>query len=149
MFIIFGTKNRSIEKSSGRFYCPHCEAKRNYHQYRLAHYFTLFFIPIFPFKTIADYVQCNACQGQFKMDVLHNTADQILLRRIYADASAGMPLQMISKKLMNQGLTQLEADAAVQQVANQCVQKNCSSCQLTFLADANLHTCTSCGEQLL
>jgi len=149
MFIIFGTQGRSVKKSDGRFYCPHCDGDRNYTQYRLANYFTLFFIPIFPFNTIADYVQCDTCQGQFKMEVLQDSADQVLLRRIYADAANGMPLQMISKKLMNQGLNQFEADAAVQQIANQMVQKNCSSCQLTYITDANLHTCTSCGGELL
>ncbi|MGL4666652.1 MAG: zinc-ribbon domain-containing protein [Saezia sp.] len=149
MFIIFGTKGRSVKKDNGRFYCPHCEGERNYTQYRLSNYFTLFFIPIFPFNTIANYVQCDTCQGQFNLEVLEISADQILLRRIYADAVAGMPMQMISKKLLNQGLNQFEADAAVQQVANQAAQKSCASCQMTFLADANLQSCTACGGQLL
>lgn len=148
MIFIFGTKGRAVKKGEGRFFCPHCGGERNYKQYKLSTYFTLFFIPTFPIQKIADYVQCDACSSQFHLDVLNETAEKVLLRSIYADGVAGMPLQMITKKLMNNGLNQFEADAAVQKVANDVVQKNCTSCHLTYLADANLQTCTSCGAQL-
>lgn len=149
MFIIFGTKGRVVKKNSGRFYCPQCEGERNYTHYNIANYFTLFFIPIFPYRDIGGYIECNTCKGQFKVNVLGITPEEILQRKIYADAVAGMPLQMINNKLLNQGFNQFDADSALQNLTETKAVKNCSSCNLTYLADANLHSCTSCGGQLL
>lgn len=148
MFIVFGTKGQSRVKAEGSFYCPRCNGQRKYKHFIAKRYFTLFFIPVFPIGTLGEYVQCQQCQGEFRVEVLDETAERVLLRRIYGDASAGMPLEMISRKLMNSGLSELQAKAAVNQVAMQSVQKQCDACNLTYLADANLATCTKCGDKL-
>ena len=149
MIFIFGTRAREIKAGQGRFHCPHCEGERNYQLMKVKNYFTFFFIPIFPFSDLGEYVECDTCKDTYKVEVLQETPEKILFRAIYADAVAGMPLQMITKKLTNTShLQEPEAQAAVNQVAQQCVQKQCPSCHFTYLADANLINCTSCGTEL-
>ena len=149
MIFIFGTRGREVKAGEGRFHCPQCEGERGYRLMKVKNYFTLFFIPIFPFSELGEYVECDTCKGTYKTGVLEETPEKILLRAIYADAVAGMPLQMITNKLINSAsFSEEQAQAAVNHVAQQCVQKQCPSCQFTYLADANLINCTSCGTEL-
>lgn len=68
--IIWGTRGVTTTKGSGDFHCPHCNARQNYHHKKLQRFFTLYFIPLIPMDTLAEYVQCQTCQGEFKTVVL-------------------------------------------------------------------------------
>jgi hypothetical protein len=72
--IIYGYKSREIEKGSGQFHCPKCDAQRPYVHKLIARYFTLFFIPLFKIRTLSEYVECQVCQRAFKPIVLTDAA---------------------------------------------------------------------------
>jgi hypothetical protein len=72
--IIYGHRNREIQVASGQFHCPKCDAQRPYVHKRIARYFTLFFIPLFKFRTLGEYVECQVCRRAFKPAVLGATS---------------------------------------------------------------------------
>ena len=148
MIFIFGTDTKSKQQGEGRFFCPQCSGQRNYRLFHVKEYFSLFFIPVLPMRSLDSYVECDECLTKFRQEVLEYSPDQMMLQNIYQDAVAGMPLQMIERKMTNTGLSDVEAQAAVHQVAKQFAQKECEACQLRYLADANLKSCTACGGDL-
>ena len=68
--IIYGSRNREKELGTGHFHCPKCDDERDYVHKRVARYFTLFFIPLFPIKTVGEYGECQGCGRAFKPLVL-------------------------------------------------------------------------------
>lgn len=148
MIFIWGTKGRTKQIDQGRFYCPGCGGERNYRMFKVSNYFTFFFVPILPLNELGRYVQCDQCHNEYHVKVLEENAQTMRQRAVYADAIAGMPLQMITNKLINAGVGTFDAEAAVRAVAEQRVQKQCTGCHLTYLADANLFNCTACGAPL-
>jgi hypothetical protein len=68
--IIYGHKSREIDLASGQFHCPKCDEQRTYIHKQVARYFTLFFIPLFKIKTLAEYVECQTCRRAFKPEIL-------------------------------------------------------------------------------
>ena len=57
MFILFGTKDRAVEKEYGKKY--------------VQDFFTLFFIPIFPISGKKnDHIECKECQSIYHLDVI-------------------------------------------------------------------------------
>lgn len=68
--IIFGTKGVTSTVSTGAFDCPGCSASTHYEHKKLRRFFTLYWIPLIPLGTIAEYVECLSCHGQFKLGVL-------------------------------------------------------------------------------
>lgn len=68
--IIYGYRNREIVQGTGNFYCPKCEAQREYKHKKLVRYFTLFFIPLFPLGTLSEYVECSVCGRTYKPEIL-------------------------------------------------------------------------------
>jgi len=75
--IIWGSTGKEKSVGAGRFFCPRCMAQAGYRHVRVSRYFTLYFIPLFPMETLGEYVQCNACSGQFKTEVLRISPDEI------------------------------------------------------------------------
>ena len=68
--IIYGYRNRVIEQGTGNFYCPNCQAQRQYKRKKIVRYFTLFFIPIFPLGTLSEYIECGVCGRTYKPEIL-------------------------------------------------------------------------------
>ncbi len=68
--IIYGYRNREKELGTGNFYCTNCGVQRPYRYKKIARYFTLFFIPLFPLGTLSEYVECQVCGRTYKTDVL-------------------------------------------------------------------------------
>jgi hypothetical protein len=75
--IIWGSRAREKQISTGTFHCPSCRASSAYSHQRVSRYFTLYFIPLFPTDTLGEYVRCMRCAGQFKPLVLTMTAEQV------------------------------------------------------------------------
>jgi hypothetical protein len=72
MFIIFGTRARATNVSTGEFFCPRCGADRSYVLQRIRRWFTLFFLPIFPIgKSLGEQVKCSTCGTKFRPEVLN------------------------------------------------------------------------------
>ncbi len=69
--LIFGTRGVTTTRSRGDFHCPQCGDTRNYLQKGVRKFVTLYFIPLFPMKTMGEYVECQACRGTYHPDVLN------------------------------------------------------------------------------
>ena len=68
--IIWGWKTVFRVIGSGVFSCPTCGADRNYERRKAQRFFTLFFIPLIPLKTIGEFVRCTYCKNDFRESVL-------------------------------------------------------------------------------
>jgi hypothetical protein len=76
--IIWGSKAKEAQISTGSFFCPQCMADSTYSYMRVSRYFTLYFIPLFPTSTLGEYVRCNGCRGEMTHMVIQFTREQIL-----------------------------------------------------------------------
>ena len=69
-FIIWGSRGITSSVEEGDFYCPRCDTPRHYDHKRVRKFFTLYFIPLIPMKTVGEYVECSVCNGTFELDIL-------------------------------------------------------------------------------
>jgi tellurite resistance protein len=76
--IIFGSKGITSTTGSGKFYCPSCDDERRYSKKKIRKFFTLYFIPLIPAGTLAEYVECNRCNVCFEPDVLDFDQDEAI-----------------------------------------------------------------------
>lgn len=76
-FLIWGSKAEDREVTVGNFYCPYCDAPATFSKRRIERFFTLFFIPLFPTETLAEYVRCGRCRSQMSADILLLSREQI------------------------------------------------------------------------
>uniref|UniRef100_UPI00189238F1 zinc-ribbon domain-containing protein n=1 Tax=Catenulispora rubra TaxID=280293 RepID=UPI00189238F1 len=68
--IIWGWKTVFRVIGSGVFSCPTCGADRNYERRKAQRFFTLFFIPLIPLKTVGEFIRCTYCKNDFRDTVL-------------------------------------------------------------------------------
>ncbi|NUR58358.1 MAG: zinc-ribbon domain-containing protein [Catenulispora sp.] len=68
--IVWGWRTVFRVVGSGVFSCPSCGADRNYERRRAQRFFTLFFIPLIPLKTLGEFIRCTACKNDFRESVL-------------------------------------------------------------------------------
>jgi tellurite resistance protein len=68
--IVWGWRTVFRVVGSGVFSCPSCNADRNYQRRRAQRFFTLFFIPLIPLKTIGEFIRCVYCKTDFRESVL-------------------------------------------------------------------------------
>lgn len=68
--IIWGSKNVEKVTGQGMFHCPGCGGQQGYKHKAVKRYFTLYFIPLFPMSTVAEFVSCDRCSGNYKLSVL-------------------------------------------------------------------------------
>ena len=74
--IIWGSTSKQKVLGSGHFACPGCRNDAPVSHLKLESYFTLYFIPLFPIRTLAEYVECGFCRGKFQPQVLHYALGQ-------------------------------------------------------------------------
>lgn len=70
MFIVFGTtgmKTRISDEAPLINSCPNCSKDLVLKKYR--RWFTLFFIPIFPFETIDTFYECTSCSSAYAQHI--------------------------------------------------------------------------------
>lgn len=70
MFFIAGTKGQTSTVARGEFYCPQCQAYTRYLHQQVHQKATLFFVPVANLKLLGEYVECQSCDGTFKIEVL-------------------------------------------------------------------------------
>lgn len=70
LFVIFGWRGITSTADSGLFSCPSCGVDRDYAHKVVRRFFTLYFIPVIPLDKQGEYVECHACRGTFKPEVL-------------------------------------------------------------------------------
>ncbi len=68
--IIFGTRGLTLTGKPHPFFCPHCDTERSYKRKTIRRFFTLYFIPLIPLRTIGEYIECGSCRGTYKPEVL-------------------------------------------------------------------------------
>ncbi|MDI2128068.1 zinc-ribbon domain-containing protein [Yinghuangia seranimata] len=68
--LIWGFKTLFKVLSEGVFHCPRCGVDRAYRLRLARRWFTLFFIPVFPYRTDGNHVECQTCKGTFYESVL-------------------------------------------------------------------------------
>lgn len=90
--IIWGSRGIVQNLGSGTFHCPAEGSDQTYWHQRARRWFTLFFIPLFPTGTIAEYVECASCSNSYYLSVLESptVADmgEALSQAVKAVASA-------------------------------------------------------------
>ena len=70
MWIFFGTKSRNRPVENGircHRFCSKCGATREFEESRLATYFTLYFIPLFPLERGRPVWRCPICDTSYEM----------------------------------------------------------------------------------
>ena len=69
MFVIWGsrTKKKVLGTTQERYACANCRNASEYQVIRVMRWFTLFWIPIFPFST-KYYVMCPVCDRGVEME---------------------------------------------------------------------------------
>lgn len=69
--IIYGTKVQwTQERLDEHFYCPNCQTEQPATRDVSKRYFTVFFIPIFPFRTLSERITCPTCLTRYHPDIL-------------------------------------------------------------------------------
>jgi len=77
MRIILGATTKVAAAGGGPFFCPACKSQTNYTRQRVSRYFTFFFIPLFPIRTLGEYIRCGACHAELRPEVAKLTREQI------------------------------------------------------------------------
>lgn len=82
MLIVFGFKVVFTTVGEGHFHCPGCGTDRHYRLRRARRWFSLFFIPVIPLKTVGTVVECSTCNRKYREEALERptaleTADSI------------------------------------------------------------------------
>lgn len=85
--LIIGEMNIGLKQGAGQFYCPRCQADRDYVHKRVRRFLTIYFIPLIPMDTVAEHVQCQQCRQTFSPSTIHlNRQDyQTLALHQFAD----------------------------------------------------------------
>ena len=146
--IIWGTRGRERILSSGQFHCPKCDKRSPYQHKRVARYFTLFFIPIFPIQTLGEHIVCKTCNQSYKPEVLNYkppSKSERLLIVARNDLDSGTPIQMVYRKLVNSGMDEDTAKKTVAAAAGE-VLRTCQDCGLTYREP--VARCSECGKVL-
>ncbi len=146
MFFILGARDRTIEVAAGYFFCPACGRLRRYTRRRLARYFTLYFLPIFQLEALGEMIQCQACQGTYRVEDLERAArlvtDAELLKAVKAELQRGLPIHRLQRRLLDDGMDRGDVARIVDQ-ASHGQQRTCPHCQFSYLA--SVRYCTNCG----
>ena len=131
--IIWGFRAITRTQSHGDFHCPRCAITVNYLRKQVTRWFTLYFIPVFPREMVADFVECQKCQGAFTAETLTydpetererfeaaylNGMKRVMVQMMMADGQIAPAekqlLRGMYKSLANQDLTDEAIDKEVQ-----------------------------------
>jgi len=69
--IIWGSRGITSTKDKGETHCPACQGAEPYQHKKVRRFFTLYFIPLIPLKTVSEYVECQSCKGTFNTEILN------------------------------------------------------------------------------
>lgn len=88
--IIYGTYGITYSKGKpGDFYCPDCHHTCTYRHRRVRRFFHIFWIPLIPLDLAGEYVECGACLGTYRVEVLE--LSQMILAAAAAGSNAELP----------------------------------------------------------
>jgi len=150
--IIFGSRPRVKTVGKGTFYCPNCEATRNYERKQGKNYFTLYFVPIFPMGDLGEFVECQTCHMTFPIDVLNLKPPPpkldlaTMLNTVKSTLEGGQSVEYALRDLVAAGL---ERDIALNAVKSAigAARRECPNCGLSYAA--NVAVCSECNQSLI
>ncbi len=149
MIFILGARDRETVIGSGYFLCPACRQLRLYKHKRLARYFTIYFLPIFPLQSLGEMIECQTCQHVYRLEEVRQITRLItegdLLRAVTVELQRGLPLHRLQRRLVEDGLDRTEA-ARIVQHSTHGQQRTCPQCQFAYLP--SVRYCTNCGHAL-
>jgi len=70
VLLIWGWRSLLKVLGVGEFHCPRCQADRPYQLIRPRRWFTVFFIPVIPLSWGEPFVECKACKGAYRQEIL-------------------------------------------------------------------------------
>lgn len=154
--IIWGSKGKTKTIGSGTFYCPRCQARRNYEHVKVVKYFTLYFVPLFETRKLGEYIECKTCFMTYKPEILElgprieegvKAENQIrqVINEISSGLNAGTPVQAILDGLRNSGVEEDIASRLLYE-ATAGKLKKCGRCGDVY--KGNLVYCSRCGASL-
>lgn len=146
--ILLGSRARATTVATGQFFCPQCRTLRPYEHKRLARYFTVYFIPLFPIEKLGEIVECQACHTTFDLSVLQPTGAlrlQSLIHGLEAELKAGHAVQLLVDRLLEAGASREEAAWAVYSVGHGRFAA-CDNCHTLY--ESSLAYCGNCGHKL-
>ena len=111
MIFIGGFRSIGRRVGEGQFFCPQCGADRAYVRKLFRRWFTLFFIPVIPGKTLGEEVTCATCATSFDPQVLDQPTSGAL-----TDAIRNAMRVAVVAMLRAGGVSQPAARAAVEAV---------------------------------
>jgi hypothetical protein len=147
IFVVWGWTVRRHRLDSGRFYCPTCAARREYHNVRIAEHFCLFLIPLGESKDLGRGVECAHCNDLFDPDILEHGED---LELQHAHVAVRFRLQLGAtydqeiERLIRQGIAEeLAIDIVLSAVAlNEELKRPDDA------PEGNFVSCLSCSSRL-
>jgi zinc-ribbon family len=77
MFLLWGSRTRTRRVGQGVFHCPRCRTHVTYSHDVSENWFTLYFIPLFPTRTLGECVRCGECRGAYKPSILLRSEEEI------------------------------------------------------------------------
>ena len=152
--LIWGSKGRERKVGEGRFYCPICQRRCQYHRKRLGRYFTLYFIPLFETKKYGEFVECQVCGTPFKPEILEYSSQALkeekkfekqrieLLNNLRNELKAGTPVQLVMSGLQESGLSE-DDTKIILYTATDGKLKICNQCDFLYIDTLNF--CSNCG----
>ena len=148
--IIWGSRGRTKVISRGQFMCPRCQQLRPYEHKIIGKYFTLYFIPLFQTKKLAEYIECKFCSTPFETSVLnydHTLQKDVqdFLQSVQKQINNGLPINVIYRGMIESGASEDIANNVIA-IATKGELKVCSECELVY--SHTLSYCSSCGNQL-
>jgi len=149
MIFIWGARDRETIIASGYFLCPACGGLRQYKHKRLARYFAIYFLPLFPVQTLSDMIECQTCHHSYRLEEIRQTTRLIseadLLKAVTIELQRGLPLHRLQRRLAEDGLDRSEA-ARILHRSIHGQQRTCPQCQFAYLP--SVRYCTNCGHAL-
>jgi hypothetical protein len=146
--IIFGWRTRESTTGRGEFACPRCNSNQPYRFKAVKTWFTLYFLPVIPLKTLGEFVQCQACGDNFRPDVLDRAPLSDTPRTTLNASSelrAGKPIEQVRQSLIESGMDEAAAAYTIDRTAGERRQA-CRKCGLTY--HWSISVCAQCGELL-
>ena len=136
-----GLRIRQEIAASGQFHCPKCNVMRYYQQ----KYDIKQNVRFSEIQEIDEYVECQACQQTYRLDVLqynpNSPTDRLMLSIKYA-LESGISVDDLLGELVSSGMNVVGAAKLVDS-ASGCQQKACPSCGIEQIG--SLLRCKQCS----
>jgi hypothetical protein len=144
VFILYGFTDRDTVVKSGTFDCPNCQKRRFCKHRKIESWLTVFFVPIYRWKLLAEYCQCDDCRLSFEKPSFQpfHPAGGYLKSDMRAELESGAPIEPVIERLLRSGIDAETAGGVISEIAGGS-RNLCPPCGLSYLE--SITTCRKCG----